>query len=339
MCLGLSRVFQGLLQLGEGAVARVQSIALTLEKTYTFELKKPQGYSLQDTGKVYSFGWMYDGATVKVEICDGSVAALHDDGETITVEVFAERGQRCWEDGIKGIPWSIGVGEDLGSYYAVARGDPLVGGVVDAMPGLRLRSCSVWCAVLVAVCQQNASFKQGWSMLYRLHLLASRRLRTPYGLYLEMPKPSQLSYEMLREARLGYRAHTVMELARRRVEQLDCSNVDSLREVHGIGPYSYALTRLLACRDYSVLPLDRWLKKLTAEAYRVPEHRAGAELSSRFGEWKGLAALHTTIGFDAEPLRRALERLQRGENRPGRTEPSPISLWKYTPPTALPVPR
>ncbi|ALL02022.1 hypothetical protein Pyrde_1979 [Pyrodictium delaneyi] len=310
----------------------MQDDIVKLEKAYETELRHPPGYSLTDTGRLYSFGWMYDGSLVKIELCSGSVAVLRETNNTIIVEVFAEKGQRCWEDMIGKIQWMMGLNEDIDDYRKRARDDPLVGGVVETLPGLRLRSCSIWYAVLVAVCQQNASFRQGWGMLYKLHLLASRRLRTPYGLYLETPRPDKLSYHVLREARLGYRARTVMELARRRVEELDCSSVDVIREVHGIGAYSHALTKLLACRDYSSLPLDRWLKRLAAEAYRVPEPSASSELARRFGKWKGLAALHTTVGFDAEPLRRALERLRRGENKPGKTEPSPLSLWRYTPP-------
>lgn len=312
----------------------MESASLVLEKAYTLELKRPEGYSLRDTGRVYSFGWMFDGELVKVELCTGSVAVMREEGDRILLEVYAERGEKCWEEEISRIQWIMGMGEDLGEYQRLARGDPLAGGVVETMPGMRMRSTSVWYASLVAVCQQNAGFKQGWGMLYRLHLLASRRLRTPHGVYLETPRPSSLSLEVLHEARLGYRAHTVHRLAQSRAHELDCSSLERLREIHGIGPYSYALVRLLACRDYSALPMDRWLRRLAAEAYKVPEQVAADEISRRFGRWRGLAALHATIGFDAEPLRRALERLRRGENRPGLVEPSPISLWKYTPPMA-----
>jgi N-glycosylase/DNA lyase len=93
-----------------------------------------------------------------------------------------------------------------------------------------------------------------------------------------------------------------------------------------------ALVRLLACRDYSTLPLDRWLRRLASAAYSVPEAAAGQELRRRFGAYTGLAALHTTIGFDAEPISRALERLREGKNKPGLADPSPMSLWRHTPP-------
>lgn len=169
--------------------------------------------------------------------------------------------------------------------------------------------------------------------MYRLHLLASPRLRLPDGtVYLETPQPGELNAEVLRRAGLGYRARTVIEASS--LAPLDCKNVEELRGVRGVGPYTIALVKILACRDYTLLPLDRWLLKLAARAYKLPEDRRAVEehLRRRFGEWVGLAALHATIAFDAQPLRRALERLERGLNKPGLDEPSPITLWRITPP-------
>jgi len=59
-------------------------------------------------------------------------------------------------------------------------------------------------------------------------------------------------------------------------------------------------------------------------------------LRERFGQWVGLAAIDATIAFDAQPLRRALERLEKGLNKPGVDEPSPITLWRHTPPPSSP---
>ncbi len=307
-----------------------------LKEVYTDELSYDvQKYSPEDTMKVYSFGWMYWGENRGLlELCTDSIAEIEwSTPGMLKVRVYSTSGKGCWEERVGEIAGILGVNEDLASYIALAKGDPLVGGVVASMPGMRIRKTSIWYALLVGVCQQNASFRQGWNMLYRLHLNASPRLLTPNGRqYLPAPPPSKLTPEVLKASGLGYRASTVMGLVRRRVWELDCNTIDEARGVRGVGSYTLSLAAILACRQYHRLPLDRWLRRLAAEAYGVDEKRAGEELTRRFNGWRGLAAIHTTIAFDAEPLRRALERLRRGRNRPGEREPSPVTLWKHTPP-------
>ncbi|ABM80445.1 hypothetical protein [Hyperthermus butylicus] len=304
---------------------------------YSLELRyDPDSYSPRDTMRTYSFGWMYWGEDRGyIELCRGSVAEVSWSDAVLSVRVFSEPGTRCWEMAINNIAGMLGVNEDLAEYWRLARGDPLVGGLAESMRGLRLRQTSIWYGFLVAVCQQNVSFRQGWNMLYRLHLNASRRLVLPNGrVYLETPSPQNLSFEVLRSSGLGYRARTVLNLVSARAWELECGNLEEARSVLGVGNYTVSLVELLACRNYSSLLLDRWLRRLAAEAYKVSEREAAKALTERFGEWRGLAAIHTTIAFDAEPSRRALERLRRGENKPGRVEPSPISLWKHTPPVS-----
>ncbi len=304
-----------------------------LGPVYETSIEIDKSYDFHHTAMTYSFGWMYDGIVHRIELCRGSIAVVSEKEGTLHLQVYSERGNNCWEESIRGVEKRLGARERLEAYWEKARQDPLVGGVAETMPGLRLRTTSIWLAFLIAVCQQNASFRQGWGMLYRLHRLASRRLSARgMGVYLETPQPSSLSLDLLRRAGLGYRARTVMEAIRHRVHELSCREVDRAREVRGVGNYTLSLIKLLACRDYSALPLDRWLKRLASEAYNVPESAVDTELHRRFGNYVGLAALHTTIAFDAEPISRALRRLREGRNKPGLVEPSPISLWRHTPP-------
>jgi N-glycosylase/DNA lyase len=300
---------------------------------YEAYLEVSKDFDFEATASTYSFGWMYDGFSLKLELCPGAVAVLESFRENwLVMRVYAGPGSSCWEERVDFVEEAIGAWEDLSDYILLGRADPLVGGVIDAFPGLRLRETSLWNAFLIAVCQQNASFKQGWGMLYRLYRNASRRLIAPgIGVFLETPRPEKLSYSVLRGSGFGYRARTVMEAIRKRVYEKDCSEVDELRDVKGVGSYTLALVRLLACRDYSALPLDRWLRRLASEAYGVEEHMVASELRRRFGNFVGLAAWHTTIAFDAEPISRALKRLREGKNRPGLVEPSPMSLWRHTP--------
>lgn len=307
--------------------------ARRLRPRYELSLKPARGFSLLQTISTYSFGWQFDGRRGFIELCPEAVAILSEDQGSIIVKVYASSGSSCWEEELTRLSWRLGLEEDLGPYHSIARGDPLVGCIPRSMPGHRLRALSLWSSFLTAVCQQNASFRQGWRMLYKLHLVAGDRyiLETPSGrlVFLSEPRPGRLDAEKLRIAGLGYRAGTIMEGLRFKVHELGCSEAERLREIRGVGDYTYNLVKLLACRDYNSLPLDRWLRKLASEAYGVSENDAGDEIKSRFREWSGLAALHATIAFDAQPLRRALERLRRGENCPGLDEPSPITLWRY----------
>ncbi len=302
-----------------------------LKRVYEGGLRAGGGYSLRDSFTVYSFGWVFDGSRGAVELCRGSIAVLEQVEDRIVYRVYAVEGERCWEEELARLSWRLGLNEDYTVFWRMCNGDPILHCIPEKLTGYRLRSLSVWASFLVAVCQQNASFRQGWGMLYRLHANASRRLVAPEeGLvYLETPQPESLNPEVLRASGLGYRSKTVMEAVNARVWELDCSGLDRLREVRGVGEYTTALVKLLACRCYDVLPLDRWLRRIAAEAYEVEEREAEEELTRRFNGWRGLAALMTTVALDAEPLRRALERLRKGEVCPGKTTPSPVNMWKY----------
>ncbi|MET1128788.1 MAG: hypothetical protein ABWW70_05680 [Thermoproteota archaeon] len=301
-----------------------------------------EGYSLEQTGAAYSFGWMYSPGEAVVEICEGSFAVVRQSGRRLAYSIYSLKPSGCWEDRVDEVPDIVGAHEDYREFHAIARGDPLVGGVVEAAPGLRLRRLGVWAASLVAVAQQNASFRQGWGMVYRLYKIASRRIllkqRRGSKVVLQTPSPEEVSIELLRRAGYGYRAQTVLyisaELKKLGADIHACSvdAIERLAEVSGVGPYTYNLVKLLACRDYQALPVDRWLEALASEAYGVDRSQVQQTLTARFGRWRGLAAYFTTIGFDAQPLRKALARLREGKNKPGLAEPSPMSLWKYTPP-------
>ncbi len=307
-----------------------------VREVYAVELRPGGGWSLRDTGRVYSWGWVYSEPppVLRVSLCRGSVAEVSCASGGCMVRVYSSRGSGCWEEALGRLGWRLGLGEDYRGFHRLAVGDPLAGCLPEVLPGYRLRSPSPWEALLVGVAQQNASFRQGWGMLYRLHLRVSPRLRGPGWVFLEAPPPRRGLGEEARGAGWGYRWRTVEQLASlaARLGEESGELVEESLSVRGVGQYTYRLARLLALRDYSSLPLDRWLRRLASEAYGVDAAAVAGELSRRFPGWEGLAALAATICLDAEPLGRALERLRRGENLPGMREPSPVSLWRHTPP-------
>ncbi len=314
--------------------------ALALRLVYEAVLPAAPGYRVADSFSVYSFGWEYWGsASARLWLCRGAVAELEEkEPGRLHVTVYAGEGCRCWEDALDGLPDRLGLAEDYAVFHRLAKGDPLAGCMPEALPGYRLRGAGAWMGLLVGVAQQNTGFKQGWGMLYRLHLAASQRLRGPTGwLFLEPPEPRVLrNPQVARAAGMGYRAGTVARLAAlfERLGDTGCEEaVERASEIKGVGPYTRALGLLLGCRRKDVLPLDRWLKRLAAEAYSVDEAVAGDEIQRRFPGWAGLAALSATICYDAVPLRKALKRLRHRALTPGLEEPCPICIWKYTPPT------
>ena len=314
-----------------------------LVEVYTLDMKpEAQPWSLDQVGMVYSFGWMYSPGLLRVPLCPGAVAELRPSNGGVVARVYSVPGEGCWEQRLSRLTQILGMDEDLSAFHRMAGGDPLAGCIPGVLPGWRLRTMSPWAAFMVAVAQQNTGFRQGWGMLYRLHLAASRRLRGPGWTYLETPTPSPRLALAARESGWGYRSRTLAALAAvapqlgvelYEAEPEGCTGiVEALSGVRGVGSYTRNLAMLLACRSYQSLPLDRWLARLAAEAYGVEPRRAGEALASRFPGYQGLAALASTICCDAEPYPRAARRLRAGECVPGRREPSPLTLWKTTPP-------
>ncbi|OYT38671.1 MAG: hypothetical protein B6U89_05405, partial [Desulfurococcales archaeon ex4484_58] len=141
---------------------------------------------------------------------------------------------------------------------------------------------------------------------------------------------------------LAYRYETVIRIAQFIVQKripseeylLDLSSSDVeeiLKGIKGIGPYTARLALILALRKYDQPPVDRWLKKIVSKVYGVDEKRVESFWREKWRDWSGLASLALTITLDAEPLRKALARIERGELTPIH-EPdklSPLNMWRY----------
>ncbi len=308
---------------------------------YEYEFEAAQGWSLEETGMAYALPWEYSlgprGPRLVLSLCPGSAALVEPLGAgRVRVRVYAAPGSRCWEEAAGRVPWALGASEDYSAFHEMARRDPLAGCVPRLLPGWRLRSPNPWQAVLTAIAQQNTGFLQGWGMLRRLYEASGPRLLVEGRVFIEPPWPGPGLGEAARASGWGYRARyleAAAEAAGSRGEAPvlgGCSLLEAVHSAKGMGPYSRSLTLLLACRRYDALPLDRWLARLAARAYGVPEGEAAAEISRRFPGFEGLAALAATICCDAEPIGRALERLESGRCLPGYSYRalSPLTLWR-----------
>ncbi len=301
-----------------------------LKRTDSFELEVPPDYSFYLTCAAYSFPWQFNGkrAFLALSVDPPCIAVAEEREGVIEVRVYGEHS----EDASGKVSWILGLHEDHSEYYELASRDPLLKEVPRALRGHRVRACDIWSAFLVAVCQQNASFKQGWGMLARIYVHTGSRVRVEGCEVLLPPTPRrvlELGASVLREkCRVGYRAETIIRAAEVLVEG---GGYDELCRVKGVGEYTSSLVAVLGLRDYSKLPLDRWLAAIAREVYGV---EGGLKVVARFlrekwGRWAGLAALHVTLLLDAVPLREALRRVRCGEVRPRREGVTPLTLFLH----------
>ncbi|HDJ83997.1 MAG TPA: hypothetical protein ENG44_03245 [Desulfurococcaceae archaeon] len=306
------------------------------------QIKKPRkNYDFTLTASAYNFSWWFNGKRLILPMEDDVVVTVIEDREELIAKIYSFKRKEVnivyIEDKIRYI---IGVDEDLKEFYNIMSRDPILGPSASVLHGLHVRATTPWLATVIGVCQQNASFKQGWRMLYNMLSLLGKRVRIENTKTIIPPKPSDINEDklnILKEAKLGYRARTVIELAKLFSKE-ECLNdwsikpsvlEEKLLNVKGIGNYTTRLALVLSLRYYEKPPIDRWLKRLIIEAYNVDESNVEEEYIKRWSKWSGLAALFTTIALDAEPLTKALERLKKGLLKPSLDKLSPLTLWRH----------
>lgn len=275
-------------------------------------------------------------------------------GDGINLALVDHHGKfKIYSDSCRGsselrsrLRFTLGLDEDLSGFYSHARSDTIIGDFVEEYRGWRLRSTDLWWALVTAICQQNASFKQGWRILHNIVKAYDKHVLVNGALIPRPPTPSEVlsDPEKLLLAGAGYRARTILavakELARgslshERIEAMDAVEAErELMSIKGVGHYTARLSIALAMRKYELPPIDRWLRKIVSVAYGVDEKFVEEFWRKRWGKWSALAAIVTTVALDAEPLGKALERVRRRELLPKvEINPSPINMEGFCKPT------
>ena len=318
-----------------------------LKRVAHAELPAKQPFNFATTASVYNFGWYFDGSTLLMPLRSEKlvVAVVRGLGESVAVELFST-GPIDEDWALKRVSYSLGLEEDLSSFWRVASRDRILAMASKALSGMRLRSADLWTAFIVAVCQQNASFRQGWAMVGNILTLLGRRVVVAGKETVIPPSPLEVlqgSAIALKKARTGYRAAAIIagaklfvdvgeeELSRFKTGELE----ETLCSLKGVGPYTARVAALFGLRRYEVNPVDRWLARVMSTAYGVDIVSLGeAEKlwASKWGRWAGLAAFFTTIVTDALPASKAVERVRKGELLPNSDlpRPTPATLWKWT---------
>jgi len=291
-----------------------------VDKKFNFEL----------TASAYSFSWNFDGKYYRtiLENYQGyiiGVRAWRDD-RTVIAEIYSSSNiskdiaETYVED-------HLGLNEDLDEFYILCRRDLLLR---DAIEGIHVRKIDIWYASIIAVAQQNASFRQGWTMIWRLLSRYGNRYILDNGHIVITPpdvrKVIERGETMLRDSGFGYRSRTLLEIAKILLSYGEEHLKENLRNVRGVGPYTYGLIMMLAYRDYSNPVIDRWVRGLYSA---VGIDNVDEYYRRHWGRYQALATWMLTLMLDAEPLSRALERVRKGLLRPLFSGLSPLTLWKY----------
>ncbi|WP_440059428.1 DNA-3-methyladenine glycosylase family protein [Thermogladius sp. 4427co] len=310
-----------------------------LSYTGNLEVGKPADYNFYLTASVYNFSFWFNGETLILPIGE-FILFVRENDPVLKADIYSPPGSSRVGISPDIVKHVLGLSEDLRGFYELASKDPLLSDSIRVLAGMHFRAVTPWLASLVAVCQQNASFKQGWRMYYNIIKAFGKRVRIR-GLETYIPpEPGVIlraGPEVLRATRIGYRARTVTGLAElfSRKPYLNTWDIrpveleEELSSVKGVGEYTKRLVLALSLRYYGKPPIDRWLRKIASVVYGVEEESVEEEYVKRWGNWSGLAALYTTVALDAEPLSTALERIRAGLTRPDPSKYSPLTLWKY----------
>ncbi len=302
-------------------------------------LELPKDYDLSLTLSIYNFGFWFDGSKCFIQLdTNGETVAIMEVSGRFTI-YSRDKSIKC-SDLVDKLAYILGLSEDLSKFYELAENDPILGCFSKKYRGWRVRSTSLWWGLVIGICQQNASFKQGWGMLYNIIKLYGRKAVLNGREYPLIPTPQDIldNPDLLIKARTGYRSETILRVAKeiekieKRIrKERDPEIIESIiKSIKGVGSYTARLAMVLSLRRYELPPIDRWLKKIVSTIYGVDEKMAEKYWVQKWGEYSGLASLAVTIALDAVPLRKALERLRTGKICPLENAQivSPVNMWR-----------
>ena len=311
------------------------------EPIYETSVPTRNDYNFKLTASLYATHWDYDGERAYVPVRKGNilgVAVLMLVKDHIHIEIFSERrDDEFIEEALRVTDHVMALGEDLREFYDLVRDDPLLAIINGDLRGLHMRAMqSIWEGLLVGICQQNASFRQGWLMVTLLRgVLGSKVFLKKYGHKIALlPTPSEViaRKDLLRSTRAGYRTSTILECARSFSKE--SIEPERLEELRGIGQYTARIARILALRKYDEFPVDRWFARLIPNAYfnvdeTWPIEKVEKFARERWGKYMGLAAIFITAVIAAETIGDTLKRIHAKNINPFPNKPSPFTLWRY----------
>ncbi|RLG74779.1 MAG: hypothetical protein DRO23_05700 [Thermoprotei archaeon] len=316
---------------------------MVLQTIVTTILDIKVDYDFKLTAAAYNFSWYFNGKELLIPLsCEEPVVALvkEESEKQLQARILSMKKEVDVDKYLAKIKFVLGIEEDLKEFYNIWAKDKLFRKSLGILKGIHLRSTSLWNALLIGICQQNASFKQGWKMLAMMYKILGKKVTVErWGMTYLPPSPRDIlsNINLLKACRLGYRAGTVVNVAKAFANNVLSEDKSSeyveedLVKVKGVGSYTARLALVLAARKYERPPIDRWLRKIISVVYKVPERLAEETWVKIWGKWGGLSSVITTIILDAETLSNALARVAKGRTYPilESKEMTPLTLWKH----------
>jgi len=204
------------------------------------------------------------------------------------------------------ITWMLGLEQDFGKFYQLARQEPKLAKMVERKAGRVLRSPTLFEDVIRTILTTNTLWQHTLKMCRELVRRFGDPLPTNHDLH-AFPTPERLALEneatFREQIRMGYRAPYVVNLAQvvasgvLDLEDYKTSSLPmpqlrkELMKIIGVGGYAAANLLMLLGR-YDYVPVDSWALKVVSN-----EFFGGAPITpkqvlttfERWGEWQGLA--------------------------------------------------
>ncbi|OYT53589.1 MAG: hypothetical protein B6U76_08340, partial [Desulfurococcales archaeon ex4484_217_2] len=287
---------------------------MVLQTVVTTILDIKVDYDFKLTAATYNFSWYFNGKELLIPLSyEEPVVALvkEESKKQLQARILSTKREIDIGNYLAKIKFVLGIEEDLKEFYDIWAKDKLFRKSLRILKGIHLRATSLWNALLIGICQQNASFKQGWRMLALVYKILGKKVAIErWGTTYLPPSPRDIlsNINLLKACKLGYRASTVVNVAKAFANNVLSEDKSSeyveedLVKVKGVGSYTARLALVFAARKYERPPIDRWLRKIISVVYKVPERLAEETWVKIWGKWGGLSSVMTTIILDAETL-------------------------------------
>ena len=304
---------------------------------YDTKVRPRYEYSFKLTSMFYATRWDFDGKISYIPFeYEGklSCVVIKKSQEDLKLEVFSESSESMLiENALKIASHVMGFDEDLSEFYELVSNDKILWPVSWPLRGIHLRAApGVWEGLIISICQQNASFSQGWRMVINFRRLFGRRIfikEYEHECY-AFPSPKNVLNlgRNITSAGVGYRYKTILNVAKAILNDEDPFSVK------GVGEYTRRISKIISLRDYSKMPVDRWFRKLIPFAYAGVKEEWSIQKVEEFaekkwGKWAGLSAIMLTVITAAEPINFLLKKIEKGFLTPIPAKPSPLTLWRY----------
>ncbi len=226
------------------------------------------------------------------------------DGVCVTAEDGLVLGEKA--EIAATVAWMLGLDQDLSPFYEAARHEPKLAAAASEAKGRILRSATLFEDVVKTILTTNTAWSSTKRMVANVvNLFGDPLPADPSRRAFPAPASIAASDEatLRQEARLGYRAPAVLELAQRvasgvfDLEALRAADLPTpelrkrLLAIKGVGPYAAANLLMLLGR-YDAIPIDSWALTIVSKEWHGGAPIGPAEVEAAFARWgqfKGLA--------------------------------------------------